>query len=446
MASRTDGAGERSSAQEMPITDHEIARRKEFLQFTEQDVQRLQEVNDLAGKYVDEIVEEFYGHLLSLEEARPFFRDDPNLIEHVKSKQKEYFLRLTQGNYDAQYVASRVQIGAIHERIGLPTKLYLAMYNWYLRAIAVRLFSALRDDPDRALAAFQSISKLVFFDMGFAIDTYIQKRERTISRQTAQEYLAAIVESTDDAIIGIDLDGIIRSWNPGAQMLYGYGANEILGRPIALLYPPEGLGELTSVLERLKRGERIERFETARVRKGGRRVDVSVTTSPIKDPAGNIIGASKIDRDITERKRVEETIRELSTPVLSVRSDLLILPIVGLVDSGRALQITEQLLNKIRDHRAKVAVLDITGVPLVDSRVASHLIQTVEAARLMGCVVIVTGISPAIARSLVAIGVDLSRVTTRADLQSGIEEAEQILGYQVIRTDGRAGPTRQTEE
>lgn len=114
-----------------------------------------------------------------------------------------------------------------------------------------------------------------------------------------------------------------------------------------------------------------------------------------------------------------------------MRDRLLILPIVGIVDSHRALQLTEQLLNSIRQYRAKAAVIDITGVPIVDSRVANHLLQTVEAARLMGAAVIVTGISPDIAQTLVRIGVDLGRLRTMGDLRGGLEAAEELLGYRV---------------
>ncbi|MGH8637698.1 MAG: STAS domain-containing protein, partial [Burkholderiales bacterium] len=122
----------------------------------------------------------------------------------------------------------------------------------------------------------------------------------------------------------------------------------------------------------------------------------------------------------------------LSTPVLPVRERLLILPIIGVIDPQRARQLTEQLLAGIRTNRAKVVVMDITGVPAIDSSVANHLVQTVEAARLLGAAVIVTGLSPEIAQTLVTIGMDLGKMTTVGDLQGGIEEAERLLGYKVV--------------
>jgi len=119
---------------------------------------------------------------------------------------------------------------------------------------------------------------------------------------------------------------------------------------------------------------------------------------------------------------------------LQVRERLLILPIIGILDTQRAQQLTEQLLRGIRTHRAKVVVIDITGVPEIDEAVANHLVQTVDASRLMGAGVIVTGLSSDIAQTLVTIGVDLSKITTVGDLQGGIEEAERVLGFKVIRS------------
>jgi rsbT co-antagonist protein RsbR len=127
-----------------------------------------------------------------------------------------------------------------------------------------------------------------------------------------------------------------------------------------------------------------------------------------------------------------EAIRVLSTPVLQVRERLLILPIIGVIDPQRARQLTEQLLRGIRTNRAKVVVIDITGVPVMDENVANHLVQTVEAARLLGATVIITGLSPEIAQTLVTIGVDLGKMNTVGDLQGGIEEAERGLGYKVV--------------
>jgi len=151
------------------------------------------------------------------------------------------------------------------------------------------------------------------------------------------------------------------------------------------------------------------------------------------EPVANNILAVVAMAFIRERENVvrqqQEAIRELSTPVLQVREGLLILPIIGVIDSLRAKQLTEQLLRAIRTLRAKAVVVDITGVPAVDSKVANHLLQTVDAARLMGARVIVTGLSPDVAQALVYIGVDLARLRTVGDLQGGIEEAEDFLAY-----------------
>lgn len=156
----------------------------------------------------------------------------------------------------------------------------------------------------------------------------------------------------------------------------------------------------------------------------------------VYDPPAGRLTMAVSESLVQERERVirlqQEAIRELSTPVLPVRERLLILPIIGVIDPMRARQLTEQLLCGIRANRAKVVVMDVTGVPAIDRIVANHLVQTVEAARLLGAIVIVTGLSPEIAQTLVAIGEDLGKMNTVGDLQEGLEEAERLLGYQVI--------------
>jgi rsbT co-antagonist protein RsbR len=218
-------------------------------------------------------------------------------LQRVKSAQQEYFLRLTEGNYDLAYAQNRLNIGDIHERIGLPIKAYLGMYNHYLRAVASRLGEAYHDTPQRAWSAFMSLMKLTFLDMGLAIDTYLNSRERTIREQ-------------------------------------------------------------------------------------------------------------------------QEAIQELPTPVLQFREGMLLVPIIGLIDSQRARALTEQLLNAVRDNRAKVVVMDITGVQAVDSRVGNHL----------GAECIVVGIQPEVAFSMVQLGLTLEGTTTALDLEDGLDALETRTG------------------
>lgn len=155
------------------------------------------------------------------------------------------------------------------------------------------------------------------------------------------------------------------------------------------------------------------------------------------EPAANRIANTVAVGFVQERERIireqQEAIRELSTPVLQVRERLLILPMIGVIDPQRARQMTEQLLHGIRATRARVVVMDLTGVAAMDSNIANHLVQTVEASRLLGADIIVTGLSPESAQTLVNIGVDLGKMYTVGDLQGGIEEAERLLGYKVAQ-------------
>ncbi len=154
------------------------------------------------------------------------------------------------------------------------------------------------------------------------------------SGELSPDYLAAIVDSSDDAIIGKTLDGTIISWNRGAERIYGYTADEAVGKPIAILIPDDRRDELPGIFERLRRGERIDHYQTVRVRKDGKRLTISVTISPVRDGAGTIVGASAIARDITEQERaVHDALRtrddfisiaahELRTPLTTVYARL----------------------------------------------------------------------------------------------------------------------------
>jgi len=145
---------------------------------------------------------------------------------------------------------------------------------------------------------------------------YVAIRTDITERKLAEEgsaRLAAIVDSSNDAIIGKDLNSIITSWNAGAEKIFGYSAKEMVGNPITRLIPPDRVQEEVDIINRIKNGETIKHFETLRMTKDGRLINISVTVSPITDKTGKIVGASKVARDITERKRAEQQIRELNT-------------------------------------------------------------------------------------------------------------------------------------
>jgi PAS domain S-box-containing protein len=143
----------------------------------------------------------------------------------------------------------------------------------------------------------------------------ITERKRT---EDAKLHLAAIVESSDDAIISKDLQGVMRSWNKAAERIFGYTAAEAVGQPVTMLIPPRLADEERQILEKIRRGESIDHYETVRLHKEGREINIALTVSPIRDDAGNIVGVSKTARDITERKRTEEALRKTQSELAHV--------------------------------------------------------------------------------------------------------------------------------
>ena len=197
-------------------------------------------------------------------------------------------------------------------------------------------------------------------------------RDVTEARRAIEDrlYLAAIVDSSDDAIIGQTLDGRIASWNRGAERLYGYEPREVIGKPLSLLMPAERADELPALTERLKRNERVAHFETERVRKDGSRVDVSLTISPVKDAEGKIIGASKIARDISARKeedrRRDEFLallaHELRNPLAPLRTGLEVMQLAG--DDREAVEQVRNLMERQLQHLVRLVddLLDMSRI------------------------------------------------------------------------------------
>src|SRR6202030_1222441 len=149
-------------------------------------------------------------------------------------------------------------------------------------------------------------------DVGEFVGILIDVTERRLAEQ-ATGLLAAVVESSHDAIVSKNLNGVITSWNKGAERLFGYAAEEAVGQNITMIIPPERRQEERTIVEQLARGERVDYFETVRMRKDGSLLDVSLTISPMKDASGRVVGASKLARDITERTRGEEALRQAQT-------------------------------------------------------------------------------------------------------------------------------------
>jgi PAS domain S-box-containing protein len=174
--------------------------------------------------------------------------------------------------------------------------------------------------------------------------------------EEAQERLASIVESSQDAIISKTLDAIITSWNKSAEHVFGYSAEEAVGRPITLIIPPDRLDEEPAILERLRRGERVEHFETVRVAKDGRRVDISLTISPLRNSEGRIVGASKIARDITARKRAETAVRQQSRLLRELAAAGLTIHSAGSLDSVVRV-VAEEARRMLRAGRTVVSLM-----------------------------------------------------------------------------------------
>ncbi|HEY0544461.1 MAG TPA: PAS domain S-box protein [Pyrinomonadaceae bacterium] len=187
----------------------------------------------------------------------------------------------------------------------------------------------------------------------------LKKRTEDLSQESLAEagepasLLASIIETSDDAIISKDLRGVITSWNRAAEILYGYTAAEMVGQPVSIIIPSERQGEMAEILERIKRGERVDHFETVRMSKDGRRVEVSLTISPIKAASGKIIGASKIARNITERKRAEEALRvseaRYRTLFESTQDGIMIVN-----DEGSYIEVNESLCRILKTPRERL--------------------------------------------------------------------------------------------
>ena len=257
------------------------------------------------------------------------------------------------------------------------------------------------------------------------------KRELDLQLRTATLMLNGI---TDYEVILLDPQGFIRSWNRGAEVLKGYTATEAIGKHISIFSTEEDAFNNASAreLETAYRTGRYE-FEGWRVRKGGARFWANVILTPVRDETGQHIGFVKVSRDLTERlerqrilEKQRDEIMELSTPVIQVWERILALPIIGTLDSKRAARLTENLLQKIASEEAEFVILDISGVPMMDTQVAQHLLKTVQGARLMGTESIISGVRPETAQAMVHLGIEIGTLRSRGTLRDALQLALRL--------------------
>ncbi len=293
----------------LKIDEEELRIRRALFEITDEDLRRLASLRAFAEKYTDQVVEDFYALLMAHEVTRAFFPDD-NTLRRVKRSQRQYFMGLFAGVCDLRYVADRLRVGEIHDRIGLSPKWYLAAYSRYLRLILGHMEREFNDLP-LVRQNYESVEKLVNFDISLAMDAYVLSNSETIMRH---------------------------------QM----------------------------------------------------------------------------------------ALRELSTPVIRMYDRVLLLPLIGAIDSLRAEQIMETVLVRVIEEQAKVIILDIAGVSVVDTKVADHLLKTTAAVRLLGAQTLLSGISAQVARTIVQLGVDVSTMRTTSRLADAISIALGIVGLGIV--------------
>jgi rsbT co-antagonist protein RsbR len=266
----------------------------------------------------------------------------------------------------------------------------------------------------------------------------IAELETTVARlQQTETQFRTIVEHVPSGICITNEQGIFEYVNPAYCRIYGYREDELIGQPFTIVVP-EGQHQQSRILHDTFLAERKEiPADWEVVNKAGETLHILASAAYLEDPDG---GARKVTfvLDITDRKQIEEnqamlqqqiidtqqaTVRELSTPLIPISDDVVIMPLIGTVDSQRAQQVMEALLEGVAQYQAELVILDITGVSIVDTQVAQGFIQAAQAVRLLGAQVMLTGIQPQIAQTLVHLGVDLSGIRTEGSLKAGIATA-----------------------
>lgn len=246
-----------------------------------------------------------------------------------------------------------------------------------------------------------------------------------------------ILNQLPTPVMAVDTDMKIIYLNPAGLNLIGKEINEIKGMKCADIFNSKHCNTSDCcMVKAMEQGQ----ANTARneIKLNGHAMPIEYFASPLKDEKGKIIGGLEYILDITERVKQEnrlkeqaKTIREISTPAIKLWEGVVVLPVVGIIDSSRAQQMMETMLSKIVATSAKVIIMDISGVAAVDTAVANHLIKITKATSLMGCQCIVSGVSPAVAQTIVQLGIDMSGIETNSTLSDALAQAFNIINLEV---------------